>query len=238
MSRLSLPPRRLIPLGLLMVGALIGMALVSQFRLRLVPNRVSPLVPGLALTQTADLLTSSIASERAAVDQLQQQLAATQAAVGGTQADQALLKEVAAEREELGLTSRSGRGVRMTVADSSRAVGSFGVVGAADIRDILNLLWRHQAVAISVNGERIVASTAIVAAADLTIINGAKTTQPYTIEAIGSSRELLEALALDPLLNPFRAKVTFEGVRFGSRSTELTVPSYRGSFLVDQARPS
>ncbi len=236
MRSLILPSRRLVLLGLFGVGAVIGIVLVSQLRLRTVPQRVSPLVPGLALTQAADLLTASVASERAAVDQLQQQLAAAQAAAVGSQADRALLRELTAERDELGLTSRTGRGVSITLADSPRAVGAFGVVGAADIRDVINVLWRHQASAISVNGERMVPTTAIVAAADLTIINGAKTTQPYTIEALGSTRELLEALAADPLLAPFRAKVTLEGVRFGSRSAELTVPPYRGSFLIEHAR--
>lgn len=238
MKSLTVPPRRLIPLGVLTIGVVIGVVLVSQLRLRVVPERVSPLIPALALTQAADLLTASVIRERADVDQLQQQLATAQAAAPKTQADRALLDQVVSERDQLGLTPRNGRGITITIADASRAVGAFGVVGAADLRDVINVLWRHQATAISVNGERIVPTTAVVAAADLTIINGAKTTQPYTIDALGSSSRLLEALASDSLLQAFRAKVSFEGVRFGSRATDVTVPAYHGTFFVEHARSS
>lgn len=238
MRQVSWTPRRFAqPIGLILVGALIGVAIASQLRIRLVPRRVSPLVPALALTQTADLLATTIATERATIDALQHQLAAAQVAAAESQPDKSFLAEVSAEREQLGLTARSGRGVTITLADGGRVIGTFGTVNAADLRDLINLLWRHQVTGVSVNGERIVPTTAIVAAADLTLINGTKTTQPYTIDALGPTDELLWALAEDPLLQPFRAKVTLEGVRLGSRIADIALPAYRGSFLIEHTRP-
>ena len=238
MSVLIAPSKqRIQTIGLILIGITIGVGIASQLRLHVVPRRVNPLVPSLALTQTADLLSATVAAERASIDDLQHQLVAAQAAAAKSQPDKSFLAEVAAEREQLGLTARSGRGVTMTLADATLAVGTFGIIEAADLRDLVNVLWRHQVSGISINGERIVPTTAIGAVADLTLINGAKTTQPYTVDVLGASEAINQALTIDPLLRSFRTKVALEGVRFGRRVTELTLPAYRGSFLVEQARP-
>ena len=225
------------PISLAIIGITIGVVITSQLRIHLVPRRVNPLVPSLALTQAADLLSATVAAERASINDLQHQLTAAQAAATKSQPDKSFLAEVAAERDQLGLTARSGRGVTMTLADANLAVGTFGVVAASDLRDLVNVLWRYQVSGISINGERIVSTTAIVAVADLTLINGTKTTQPYTIDVLGASESINQALTVDPLLRSFRTKVALENVRFGSRMAELTLPAYRGSFLVEQARP-
>ena len=70
------------------------------------------------------------------------------------------------------------------------------IVHDSDIRTVINELWIAGAEAVSINGQRVVATTGIRCPGPVTQINGVPTAPPYVIKAIGPSDTLEGALKL------------------------------------------
>jgi uncharacterized protein YlxW (UPF0749 family) len=224
--------------SVLLIGAgiALGLSITSQLKIRLVPERIAPSQPLVAVAQSIHQVTEEIAADRAAIEKLQATFAGEQAALANGQSTAELATQLADDRIALGLTEQTGRGLIITLADSVRAKGSFGVAEASDIRDIVNVLWRYGATAIAVNGERIAATTSIDAVAETTLINGVRTTQPYTITALYPKGVASQALENAGVLRTVQARVELEGLRFAIRpQAAVVVPAYRGSFAHEYA---
>lgn len=92
----------------------------------------------------------------------------------------------------LGTTEVKGQGVRITIADATvtnimnALIDSRDlIVHDQDILEIVNELKNAGAEAIEVNGQRIVANTAISCDGNVIVINGEKVSSPFEINAIG-----------------------------------------------------
>lgn len=100
----------------------------------------------------------------------------------------------------LGYTEVTGEGVIITVKDAnaSNIVGNATdfVVHDGDLLEIVNALKNAGAEAISINGQRIVNSTAITCAGNIIKINGEKQGSPFVIKAIGLTEKLNGALSM------------------------------------------
>ena len=99
----------------------------------------------------------------------------------------------------LGLTDVVGPGVEITLKDDPNAtiesIGVFGdisehIIHDADLRVIVNELKNSGAEAISINGERIVNSTAITCIGNVIKVNDERISSPFTIKAIGLPESL------------------------------------------------
>lgn len=108
-------------------------------------------------------------------------------------------KEISLNNSLLGLTDLVGQGVEITLTDDPNAtretIGIFDdisnhILHDADLRAIVNELKNAGAEAISINGQRIVTSTAITCIGNVIKINNEKITSPFTIKAIGFSESL------------------------------------------------
>ena len=105
-------------------------------------------------------------------------------------------------KSEIGLTEVSGKGVRVVLNDSNssdRKSGDYddpGLVVASDIRDVVNAFMSADADAVSVNGQRIIASAAISSVGTNILINNVHTAPPFEIDAVGDT-ELLAQRILD-----------------------------------------
>lgn len=84
-----------------------------------------------------------------------------------------------------GMSEVKGPGVEVRVVAALRA---------EDLQDLINELRNAGAEAISVNGQRVIAQTAVSALPDGLVVNGTKTEMPYSIQAIGSADTLEKAL--------------------------------------------
>jgi len=101
----------------------------------------------------------------------------------------------------LGNTDVKGQGVKITLNDGTILVSDFFdenkerdlIVHAINVLDIVNELRNAGAEAISINGERIVNTTAIPCDGNVIIVNGKKIGTPIEISAIGLS-EMLSTL--------------------------------------------
>lgn len=103
-----------------------------------------------------------------------------------------LREEVDKANKLLGLTELTGEGIVVTLKDdettSSKELGmsiNRALVHEEDIRQIVNELKNTGAEAISINGQRVVSTTAIVCSGAIITVNGVKINAPFEISAIG-----------------------------------------------------
>ena len=99
----------------------------------------------------------------------------------------------------LGITNLEGKGIEIKIQDDPTAtketIGpiddiSNHIVHDADLRAIVNELKNAGAEAISINGQRLVNTTAITCIGNVIKINDEKITSPFTVKAIGYPESL------------------------------------------------
>lgn len=128
----------------------------------------------------------------------------------------------------LGLTDVIGEGVIITVQDNTSSIlgTSNDIVHDADLRALINEIKNHNAEAISINGQRIVPSTAINCAGALTQVNNEAIGSPFVIKVIGDKNTLY-----NNLLRPgsYLKLLENDGIITNiERSDEITIERYKG----------
>jgi uncharacterized protein YlxW (UPF0749 family) len=157
---------------------------------------------------------------------------------------EALNQRLAAARLDVGLTAVRGPGVIVEIADSKRVVppgenpASF-IVLVDDLRDIVTALWASGAEAISINGERLVATTSIYGVGASVLVNTAFLSPPFRIEAIGTGGLLDRFQTNSAFLGRVAHRIDFFGLEFASQvSGELTLPAFVGNTRFRWAVPT
>ncbi|GAB4407071.1 MAG: DUF881 domain-containing protein [Anaerolineales bacterium] len=224
-------------IGLLLVGVALGLLLALQWRS----------APAARLTDTSyarDRTALTIArleaeqdALKAQVAELRQQLDERQRQKQSADTLQGLAEELARQKVLAGLVALHGPGVEVVLNDSNRQVVPSAVnpelylVHDYDLRDVVNLLWAAGTEAMSVNGERIVASTSIYCVGATIMVNDTRLSPPYVIHAIGPA-EQQEALLKNPkFLADLRNRVSAYGLTFSvAQVADIEVPAYRGGF--------
>lgn len=114
-------------------------------------------------------------------------------------------------KKQLGLTEVSGTGLEIILGDSPQAVREAAnvsdekLVQASDIRDIINLLNAGHAEAISINQQRIIATSTIVSVGTSILINNSHVAPPFEIKAVGDTDAMVQRI-----LNSQSVKRLFE----------------------------
>jgi uncharacterized protein YlxW (UPF0749 family) len=146
---------------------------------------------------------------------------------------------LAAQLEQLkildGTIPAQGLGIKMLITDSGPDLTVLYPVNTEDLCSIINTLRFSGAEAISVNGQRIVASTSVVLSGNATILVnsvpigriGATT---YEILAIGDPDTMYDYLNRLEVLTLKQA-----GMHIELTKEEVTTPSYKGSYYFDYA---
>jgi len=142
-------------------------------------------------------------------------------------------------KKSIGLTVESGLGIEILLSDSpliNRAdikISADQLILASDVRDIINLLNASGIKAISVNKERVIATSPITAIGNTILINNAHISPPYTIEAVGDSRTIgssVQRIVNQDLLQSFYERVKNNHIGIKVTLTQNTlVPAYTGS---------
>ena len=131
-----------------------------------------------------------------------------------------------------GLTNVKGKGVTVTLSDSTaepdagKSASSY-IIHDSDLRTIVNELRSADAEAISINGERLVSSSEIRCVGPTIIINGNKYVPPFEIKAIGEPDMLEAALKLkggiiDQLKSLYGFDISI------AKSAEIKIGKYSG----------
>jgi uncharacterized protein YlxW (UPF0749 family) len=155
----------------------------------------------------------------------------TQATKGQQEAINAMRGELSKAKISAGLTAVSGQGIEIILdnPDSKQQTGktaSLYVIRDEDLLRLVNELRSAGAEAMSINGQRIVASSEIRYAAPFINVNLTRVTPPYHILAIGKIDYLQASLTIPGGIVEY---LTDLGVRVDIQPQEkLIIPAYAG----------
>lgn len=191
-----------------------------------------------ALEQEQGELRDQIEIAEASVVEFQQATTSSSSALAEVN------RQLEAARLSVGLTALRGPGVVIEIADSNRVVPdgenpSNYIVLVDDLRDIVAALWAEGAEAISINGERLVATSSIYGVGASVLVNTAFLSPPFRIEAIGSEG-LLDRFSTNPAFRGRAAqRIDAFGLEFASQSVNsLDLPAFIGNTRFRWAVPS
>ena len=138
------------------------------------------------------------------------------------QETQTLQAELRRVNSLAGFASVTGAGVRLELYDSPGGYTSGDIVHDADIRDIVNELWAAGAVAVSVGGQRLTATSSIRCVGPVVLVNQKQiVVNPVVIEAVGDPEVLFSSM--DLIINTFEAT---RGIYIEiEKQSELTLPA-------------
>ncbi|MFI2412818.1 DUF881 domain-containing protein [Streptomyces sp. NPDC018947] len=152
-------------------------------------------------------LIDRIEDETSAADELEEDVDELRDEVGARQRE-ALQKSGDGERADLvgvlaGAVEVHGPGVKLVVNDAKDVSGGVdgqprgtsgfsdtGRVRDRDMQRVVNGLWESGAEAISINGQRLTALSAIRAAGDAILVDNRPLVPPYTVLAVGDGKRL------------------------------------------------
>ena len=174
----ALRTRVLLLVTLLLAGALLGVAVVQNFRQQ----------PEAALERAA--LIKQVQAQQDDQSDLRRQLAEVESQVDNLQAeavgkDSSTGTQLSILGALSGASPVTGPGVVVVVDDSSTQSSDQSQVIDQDLRHLVNGLWAAGAEAIAINGHRLSARTAIRGAGSAITVDYTSLTRPYTVEAIG-----------------------------------------------------
>jgi uncharacterized protein YlxW (UPF0749 family) len=240
-GRLRAIPSWQITLGaaLLALGFLVAAQLASESpRVRYTTQERTPLL------ETAGGLQTQQDALKARILDLRAKIQATETQGEGAAS---LVKELNGELEQAriaaGLIRLSGPGVVLQLQDSQETVPPDGsatdyLVGARDIRTVVEQLWLSGAEAIAVNGERITPTTAIIDIGTSLLVNSAYLAPPYQVTALGP-RDLYDRVSAAPGFADFvRSRVQGYGIRLSFAEPDaVDMPAFVGTVTLRYSRP-
>ncbi len=175
----------------------------------------------------ADLIEGN-ARLRDEIEALQGQLDELQDVEGGGVLLTSLVDEVNRLRIANGLVAVSGPGVELEID---------GPVSVLDLQDLINELRNAGAEALTLNGYRIVAWSAVSTDGERVTVDGRPVDAPYRLEAIGDGPTLEVALSRPGgLIELFRQARTGISARV-ERRDKVTLPVYDQALLFVYAEP-
>ncbi len=240
-QRLRSIPSWQITLGVALLG--LGFLVAAQLaaegpRVRYTTQERTPLV------ETAAGLQVTQEELKGRILQLREQI---QAAEQAGQGSAALVDDLNANLQEAriaaGLIPLTGTGIVLQLEDSLEppapgANADAYLVGARDLRTIVEELWAAGAEAIAVNGERITPSTAVIEIGPSILVNSAYLSGPYQVTALGPD-DLYTRLSASPGFVDFvRARAQTWGIRVTFAEPEsVDMPAFAGTVTLRYARP-
>ncbi|MEW5898613.1 MAG: DUF881 domain-containing protein [Bacillota bacterium] len=221
-----------------LVALITGLLLTFQFR---VSSRIEQGVPaGRAQELATELrqLDTEKTRLQSEVSDLEAKL--SQATRGQQQAQAAMQGELEKAKIAAGLTAVSGPGVEIILENppllqQTGRPASLYVIRDEDLLRIVNELRAAGAEAISINGQRIVATSEIRFAAPFININLTRVVPPYHVLAIGRADALKAALSIPGGVVEYLKDL---GVRIEIQPHDkLTIPAYTGMRQHTYAKP-
>ena len=175
------------------------------------------------------------------VGQLQSELELyRQQAASGDEGSEALKTELEQMEITAGLTDVEGPGVTVVLEDSTQAnvTGNEAdyLIHDNDLLSVINELRSAGAEAISLNGERILATSEVRCTGAVVTVNGRRYAAPYVIFAIGDPDTLYSALTMRngvvDILSQWGITVRV------TASDQLLIPAYSGTVDYQYAKPA
>ncbi|MCA1710490.1 MAG: DUF881 domain-containing protein [Actinobacteria bacterium] len=106
-----------------------------------------------------------------------------------------------------------------------------------DLQDVANALWAAGAEAVSINGLRLTAQTAIRSAGEAVLVDFRPLTTPYTVRAVGNPKLLEPGFVDGPAGRRLATLTSVYGIRFEVSRTDRQTLAGSGSPSLRLARP-
>lgn len=143
--------------------------------------------------------------------------------------------------EVAGTTPLAGAGVVVHLADAAKPPSGVSDPGAyrihdSDVQLVVNALFAAGAEAVSINGNRLVATSPIRAAGETIVVNFEPLSSPYDITAIGADGGVFDR---SDIAKQFKHWTAVFGLGFAVHSRgRVTVPAYTGRTAIASATPA
>jgi uncharacterized protein YlxW (UPF0749 family) len=178
--------------------------------------------------------------------QLQAEVAAAAKAAGVDDAGVAAAQQAAlGVATPGGLTAVAGPGITVVLDDAANPADDPGVdpnqlvVHQSDLQAVVNALWAGGAEAMTIAGQRVIATSAVRCVGNTLLINGEVFSPPFRVAAIGPYRTMQKSLDQSRDVKYFKEAAEFYGLGYTVESEDhLQLPAYTGPLGLQYARPS
>ncbi|WP_375477908.1 DUF881 domain-containing protein [uncultured Jatrophihabitans sp.] len=145
-------------------------------------------------------------------------------------------------RAPAGLTAVAGPGL-LVVLDDAPAQPASGtvdpnqlVVHQSDLQSVVNALWAGGAEAMTIAGQRVIATSAVRCVGNTLLLNGEVFSPPFRVEAIGPAAAMQARLAQSPGVRLFREAATYYGLGYTvAPRGRLSLPAFTGAVTLGYA---
>jgi uncharacterized protein YlxW (UPF0749 family) len=141
-----------------------------------------------------------------------------------------------------GLTAVHGPGLEVVLDDAPGQPPGVQVdpnqlvVHQSDLQAVVNALWAGGAEAMTIAGQRVIATSAVRCVGNTLLLNGEVFSPPFRVAAIGPSATMLKTLASSPGVKLFREAAEFYGLGYTvGRQVNVELPAYTGSITLNYA---
>jgi uncharacterized protein YlxW (UPF0749 family) len=111
------------------------------------------------------------------------------------------------------------------------------VVHQSDLQAVVNALWAGGAEAMTIAGQRVIATSAVRCVGNTLLLNGEVYSPPFRVAAIGPYRTMQSALNASPGVKLFEQAAGYYGLGYTTESqSTLHLPAYTGSIALAYAQ--
>ncbi len=142
-----------------------------------------------------------------------------------------------------GLTALHGPGLEVVLDDAPGAPPGVDVdpnqlvVHQSDLQAVVNAMWAGGAEAMSIAGQRVIATSAVRCVGNTLLLNGEVFSPPFRVAAIGPSATMLQRLAASPGVKLFREAAGYYGLGYTvALQDRVEVPAYTAPITLNYAR--
>jgi uncharacterized protein YlxW (UPF0749 family) len=222
-------------IALLVLGFLVAAQIAGEGpRIRYSTEERSPLIEtALNLQSQQEALKAQILGTRDRIGDLEAQ------DPGAAESLRKLYADLEAARLSAGLVPVTGKGIAFRLEDGAQGgAGIDALVSARDVRTLVEELWLAGAQAIAINGERVVATTAVLDIGGSILVNSAYVSPPYQITAIGPA-DLYDRLRASAGFVQFvQGRVDPAGLRLSvAQLDSVDIPAFAGTVNLRNAKP-
>lgn len=155
-----------------------------------------------------------------------------------------VISSASALAPSVGLEAVSGKALRVTLDDAPLSENPDGVdanmlvVHQQDIQMVVNTLWSGGAEAMTIQGQRVISTTAVKCVGNTVVLHGVAYAPPYVIEAIGDLSAMQKALDTSEAVRIYKEYVSAYQLGWSvERAGQVTMPAYTGVVAVSHATP-
>jgi uncharacterized protein YlxW (UPF0749 family) len=196
------------------------------------------------LTDLVRTAEGQVSAANATLTQLQKQVSAATANAGRNDAAVTAAQRAAQPLQAPGgLTAVRGPGLVVVLDDAPGQPAGATVdpnqllVHQSDLQAVVNALWAGGAEAMTIAGQRVIATSAVRCVGNTLLLNGDVFSPPFRVAAIGPSRTMQSALNASPGVRLFQQAASYYGLGYTVESSSgLDVPAYGGAIELQYAR--